>query len=375
MLNDLVFVLRRIKEVLERENLPTIYSNLSSYVQQASQAHTPELQAQINDSKEKIKSAHEDLNTMGWSHTQTQIFTKFGAAEILGKIGLEKFEKTFNDNAGVPTAVTAELSQQSQLISQLLTNVNNILSSLGNLGEVDKSESGKGVVQIVFKDGVAVNNLPDLSKQSRNWEQILRAYSILADESPEETKILASNKSNPFFLWLSTAPLISQAIFHTVKPFIDLWHEVLGLKEHALALKEKEIAVAGEELKLMNNIDEYEKKKINEILEAVADKYSKKDLEKAKLNDGKVNLLKYGPEIYEFIKLNGEVDASENGESNPVTSNLKLANKYIETQKLYTKVQKMLESSNQKSKEVPSKNGEEEDSKKTEEKSVKRKSK
>jgi hypothetical protein len=38
--------------------------------------------------------------------------------------------------------------------------------------------------------------------------------------------------------------MVSKAIYHAVKPFIALWHDILESQEHALALKEKGIAVA-----------------------------------------------------------------------------------------------------------------------------------
>jgi hypothetical protein len=343
MLNDLIFVLRRLKEVIETNNLPTLYYNLAGLIQQASSGSNPDIQSQIKQLKDQVRQTHEALFTEGWSYSQKQVFNRFGANEIVGTKGLQKFESAFNDNSGVPSAVISELNQQAQKISQLLTNTNNVLTSLGNLNEVEKSEEGRGIVQLVFKDDVAIDNLTDLSKQSEVWEKILRAYSILADEAPEDTKIIATNKVNPFFLWLSTSPLISKAIFATVKPLIDLWDEVLKLQEHALALEEKKITLADKQFDLMKKIEEHEKSRVDEILEDVVDNFSKEDLPEAKKNEGKVNLKKYGPKIYEFIKAHGEVDSSQNGESTPVTSNLQLATEYQQVYKLENKVNKMLE--------------------------------
>ena len=274
------------------------------------------------------------------------MFTKFGAAEVVGSDGLKKFESAFSENSGVPSAVITELNEHATRIAQLLTNTNNVLTSLGGLGEVDQSEEGRGVVEIVFRKNVAIDNLTDLAGQSETWEKILRAYSILADEAPENTKIIATNKVNPFFLWLATAPLISKAIYATVKPFIDLWHEVLKLQEATLTLEEKRIAVAEKKLGLRKEIEAYESAKVTKILESVAGNFFKEGLTETKKNDGKANLLKYGPKIYEFIKAQGEVDASQNGKSSPITSDLQLSNDYREVHKLEKKVIRMLAATN-----------------------------
>ena len=241
MLNDLIFVLRRIKEVIESSNLPSLYNSLAGLIQQASNASTTELQSQIRQIKDQIREAHNQLSVDGWSYSQKQVFNKFGATGVVGIDGLKRFDSSFSENSGVPLAVVSELSQQANAITQLLTNTNNVLTSLGGLSEVEKSEDGKGIVEIVFQEEVAIENLNDLSNQSVTWEKIIRAYSILADEAPENTKIIATNKVNPFFLWLATSPLISKAIYSTVKPFIELWHEVLKLQEATLALEEKKI--------------------------------------------------------------------------------------------------------------------------------------
>jgi hypothetical protein len=72
---------------------------------------------------------------------------------------------------------------------------------------------------------------------------------------------------------------------------------------------------------------------------------SVKTLPQDKKTDAKANLLKYGPELYKFIKKHGEVDASHNGQNTEVTSNLLLAGAYKEVHKLEGKVNRMLAAS------------------------------
>ena len=133
MINDLIFVLRRIKDVIESYNLPSLYTNLSTLLQQASTGSTPEIQTQIKETKDKIRQAHNDLSTDGWSYSQKNDFQRFGAADTVGTNGLNKFDAAFTENSGVPTAVINDLNEQANKIGQLLTNTNNVLNSLGSL--------------------------------------------------------------------------------------------------------------------------------------------------------------------------------------------------------------------------------------------------
>lgn len=342
MLNDLVFVLKHIKTVIEEYGLLDVYTNFANTLQQISQASTEELQEQLKNYRSKIKEAHDSLEPKGWSHSQLQIFDRFGAKNILGSAGYTNFQKALSDNAANTPGAVEEINQQQKQITQLITNATNILSSLGGLVEDTEVEKGQKIVQIVFDEEVAINNITELSKQSQSWREIIRAYSILAQEAPENTIIISVNKSNPFAIWLSTAPLISKAFYHTVKPFIDLWHEVLELKIHALALEEKKIKVTKDKVDLLKSIEEYEVGKIKEIIESVADSYHKPEMNEADINNAKVALLKSGEDLYKFITGGGKVDTAKDENSSDSDGNFQLETTYQEVHKLRDNVQKLL---------------------------------
>ncbi len=351
MLSDLIFVLNHIKKILEENNLVELYSNFSNTLQQVSQASTPELQEQLKNYKEKIRDVHELLDPSGWSHSQLEVFTRFGAREIIGTEGYTNFNKALNENAANLPGAIEELNRQKGGISQLQINAQNILSSLGGLVEEQITEEGKTVVEIVFDESVAINNLPELLNQSERWNRIIRAYSMLAKAAPEDTIIIAANKSNPFSLWMTTLPLISKAFYHTVKPFIDLWHEVLGLKEHAVALEEKQVLLSKKKFELFKDIDEYERKKRTEIMEEVGSNYHLENMTQAEINDAKAALHNAGPELYEFITGGGKVDTTKDGEGNGISGNFQLEPDYQKVHKLKEHVQKLLEAKNKREEE------------------------
>ena len=110
-------------------------------------------------------------------------------------------------------------------------------------------------------------------------------------------------------------------------------------------------------------LDEYENNKVTEILENVSDTYIKEGLSDGKKNEGKNNLLKYGPKIYEFIRSHGEIDASQNGESTAVTSNLRLSNEYKQVHSLDNKMLEAINQNVQKSEKAHKQKTEKEDGK------------
>lgn len=342
MLNDLIFVLRQIKTVIEEYNLPDLYANFANTLQQISEASTDELQVQLKEHKSRIKEAHEKLEPEGWSYSQLNVFDRFGARGLIGKACYLNFQKALSENAANTPGAVEELNRQQQQITQLLTNTNNILTSLGPLAQEKKLSEDTALVQIVFDEGVQIDNLPQLASKSKEWKEIIRAFSMLAGESPEKTTILAVSKDSPLSIWLATLPLISKAIYHTVKPLLDLWKQVLEGREHALALKKMEIEIDNDRFELFAKIDAFARKRVKETMEEVAKTYRPNELPDAQFNEAKNALLKAGEDLFGFITNGGKVDANKDGKNNNELGNFQLEAEYQHVHELKDNLQKML---------------------------------
>jgi len=342
MLNDLVFVLRYIKSVTEEYNLPDLYTNYANALTQISQSSTEELQNQLKDYKERIQKAHKQLEPKGWSYSQIKVFDRFGAKNVLGDVGYANFQKALSENAANTPGAVKEINQLSQGITQLLTNATNIISGLGTLGEEEKLEENLSVIQIVFDEEVAIDDLPQLHHQSKEWERIIRAFSLLADVAPEKTKIISISKGTPLSILLVTIPLISKAIYHVVKSFIELWHEILEIKESAIKIEKIKVELYGEKFDLFEKIDKYSRERITEIIETVVKNYHLKGLDETKLNYAKASLLKAGPDLYNFITKGGKVDTAREGENKGMFGNFQLGPNYQDIYKFNENVKKLL---------------------------------
>lgn len=349
MYNDLIFVLKQIKTAVESFNLPDLYTNFSNTLQQISSSSTPELQEALKDYKTKIKQAHDALVTDSWSYSQIEVLTKFGANKQLGKEGWEKFQNALTDNSANTPGAIEELNKQKQDITQIVANANNILNSLGGLAEEKELASeGEVVIQIVFDEKVSIDTLIDLTKQSEEWADIIRAFSLYAGKAPETTRIVGTSKNSPYTIWLVSAKFIGDMICSTIKPFLGLYKEVLELKEHALALENMKIGIDSEKFELLKKIDEYERKRIGEIMENVAELNKNANLADSERNEAKNALLKAGPKLYGFITSGGRVDISKTDETGKVSNSYQLESSYKEVKALDSKIQNLLEASTKK---------------------------
>lgn len=342
MLSDLIFVLKHIKAIIDEYGLPSLYAQYVSVLSQIASSSTPELQQQLKDYREKIKEAHEKLEPVGWTHNQLKYFKQFGASSVLGKEGWEKFLQALADNSANTPGAVEQINILNKEITQLHTNANNILTSLGTVATELEIEEGKSVVQIVFDDEVAIDTFIDMAKQSDEWKDIIRAFSMFAKEAPENTKIIASSKGSPYMVWLLTARVVGETICATIKPFIELYKEVLSAKEKALTLEDMKIGIDGKKFELFETIEAYERKRIMEIIESIGEIRANGHLTEEEKNEAMNALRKAGPKLYDFITKGGKVDVSKKDGDRKAFSNFQLEPAYQETEKLEVKVQKLL---------------------------------
>jgi hypothetical protein len=224
----------------------------------------------------------------------------------------------------------------------LLSNASNVLTSLGGLATELEVEEGKSVIQIVFDEGVAVDTFKELADQSKDWKDIIRAFSLLAGEAPEKTKIIATSKGSPYTIWLATARFIGETLCETIKPCIELYKKVLEAKEKALLLEDMKVGVDGKKFELFKTIDEYERKRVMEIVESIGVINGNINVSESDKNEAKNALTKVGPKLYEFITKGGKIDVSKEDGNSKAFSNFQLEPAYQETRKLESRVQKLL---------------------------------
>lgn len=352
MLQDLIFVLRQIKKTFEEFGLLDLYNSYANAIQQISQASTPELQQAVKDYKSRIMQAHSQLDPKGWSQSQLHLFEKFGASKIIGENGWRNFlDALANNQANAPGAVE-QLNALNAELTKLITDTDNILKSMGGLAEEVETKEHEAVIQIVFEDKVSVDNLIELVERSKEWKDVIRAFSLLAKTAPEETRIIAVSKSSPFMVWLGTVPVIAKAIESVIKAFLEIWKEVLVMRQSALILEEKKLTIAGKRLELFKEIDEWARGRVVKTVEQVAEINKAKGLNDAMLNEAKAALLSAGPNLYAFLTGGGKVDASQSRQNEKGFKEFQFTPQYQEIRKIDENVQKLLEAKKIKTYEI-----------------------
>jgi len=343
MLNDLYKTLQHIDESITSTAILNLYAQLINLYRQAAQSYTPETDQQIKETLKQITEAHQQIEPSGWTNQHRSIFNQLNKNDAVGLVASQRLVQAINGNAANLQGAIHKIEELRQYIEQLQQNSKSILKSLDKPEEEELDVPREyELVEIVFEEGVAIENIVELNENSKSWQTIIRAFSLLAKEAPEKTKIIKASKNSPFFLILSAPPLIARAIKATISPLLDIRQQYLEteLTKAELDKKKKLNEAIAKELDKMH-ADE-ENAQIERISKEVVANYKAEGLGKADENEASNNIVKAIAELSKFINAGGKVDVStkENGDTN--SSVMEFAVVYRKINELEFKVKKQL---------------------------------
>ncbi len=342
MLEDLVFVLNQIKKIYGEYGLLDLYVNYANTLEQIAKESTEELQKAVKDYRKRIEEAHTKLEPNGWSYSQIEFFDKFGARSLVGKQGWQNFLDVLADNQANTPGAVAEIRRLETDLTQLITNTDNVLNSLGKISASPKLEPDEAIIEIVFDDKAGINNLADQAKFSEIWKDIIYAYSLLAGTSIEKTRIIGVSKASPFTEYLASGTLLVGFLHQTIVQFLDLKEHFLNLKSNALALENEQLILDGKRFKLMDEIDKRQREKVIEVVHQIADLSTVKGVDVGIKNTAKIALAKSAPDLYDFLTNGGKVDTSEPQAKEMDKKSFKLETKYRTVLALQERVQNLI---------------------------------
>mgnify|MGYP003589032184 CR=1 FL=1 len=162
---------------------------------------------------------------------------------------------------------------------------------------------GEALLEITFTDKTAVENIVDFEGWIDSWTKIIRAFSELAGEKPESSRVVFVQKSSPLILDIATACSLVVLMGKAVDAVLAKVERYLSIRKQVEEIKK---------LKLEN-------KQIEKSLEEEADAFSEKSAEeitteltagmKPKPGGDVINGINFGiRNLFVFIDKGGRID-------------------------------------------------------------------
>lgn len=339
--NAIIIVLNYIEQVTQDSGLPGHYQDLINLLNQAQQSPSEDISNQIIAKKKHLEEIHQSLQPRTWDYYKTKIFNDFGAGKILGDSMISQLNTIFILNQANPTGAAQKIQEALNETNSLLQTVKNIKDGLGAL--VNKSDPLKlgeeeTILELVFTDQVAVKTINDLEAAAKEWRIIISHFSQLVNEPSTPTKIYSIEKGS-LIITAAVSKKVAEVITMVVEKVLGIWKTKLEIDKIQEEVKQSKIETEYLELKL--DEEKFLSSKRQEVVTLLVDKFrsdltgeSKKDGIESNLNDGVKR-------IYEFVGGGGIIDTSEDQNSDPIMTNMKLSLKYDEVRKLGASLNKL----------------------------------
>ena len=144
-----------------------------------------------------------------------------------------------------------------------------ILSPLPNY--LDTISNDMGVIEIVFEEGVAIDEITQFKKQSADWNLILGGYAAFVDIRPEDFVISSIDKHSPAKVKIMTTMAVITFILATTKSIVDIEKAIYPDKNTIENLKKMDVGEIKTEL-IIKQLEKHLDDKLEKYIDSVINK-------------------------------------------------------------------------------------------------------
>ncbi|MEN6560158.1 MAG: hypothetical protein ABFD52_05220 [Acidobacteriota bacterium] len=273
----------------EKLNLiPLLQAFHRTFSQNITQPNQPNADA-FKKADQALKDVLKTSSCNSFSPSQKAFLDSIKATDFVGDNLVLKLEHIIETNISMPGQAITEVQKHVENTIKFYNQAKIIKDTLEDM-EIycDFTRENEYEVGILFPSGLFNNNLDGLQKEIVKLNRHMKTFGLLAANDASSPTIRAvSNDSLDVFL--NALPDVANCIVDAIKDIVLLYLAILQIKKYRLELKEKKVPA-----KVLAPIETYEKERVSEDLEKIADKLIKdygKKTEKTKDPELRIALL------------------------------------------------------------------------------------
>jgi len=216
----------------------------------------------VSQQKDQLFDSLRSFDKLPLTYSESNLFSVLGYGDFVGDSAVNEIEAILYDQNFDPQGVIQKIEAKQTAFKEFVSSIRNLQNALQRVPtfkDVSLSE-GEALLEITFSDKAAVDNIVDFEVWIDSWTKIIRAFSQLVGEKPENSRIVFVQKSSPMIIDVATACSLVLMLGKAVDSVLAKVERYLNIRKQVEEIKK---------LKLDN-------KKIEKELEAEADKFSDK---------------------------------------------------------------------------------------------------
>ncbi|KAB7615838.1 hypothetical protein F9L33_03505 [Amylibacter sp. SFDW26] len=189
------------------------------------------------------------------STLQMNILGHIGIEHLLGRNGVYWIKKTVKSAIYDPATVYEEVQRAVNRIEQAQSELKTFVDSAIPLGfdlETSDLPEDKYRIAVMFQKDASIENVPDLTKSSKDWEQIISGVAGAVDERPEETDIIGVSNGS-IIVFLTATAAVTKLLAIIAKHASEIASYSIGVADQLEDLRAKKMhnATVEKELRTM----------------------------------------------------------------------------------------------------------------------------
>lgn len=239
------------------------------------------------------------------TNEQIALLKNFGIEHLVGREGANFIRRTVVRSDFDPATAAKEIQDAGQSISNTISVMDQIRTSLRNLkfvSELDDHVAGRVTVRVQFKEDASISDVSDWKKWANEWNDIVRGVGMCIGESPEDTRVIGASKGSLVLILSGTAAFVSllavitKHLSYIVKEGLVIANAVEDLRHKKILNRTIENSLNAEKKKLA---DEGVKTIVSETKKALPEKIN---------GEQEAALTKAVEKFLRFNELGGDVD-------------------------------------------------------------------
>lgn len=239
-----------------------------------------------------------EMNLGELSLQQLSLLSDLKVENLIGPTGAQNISQIVKTASYDPASTASKFQAAVNAINEAQTRLSAYSLAVTNLGVESSSleyESGQFIVRVGFKNDAAIENIVSWKESSEEWYLIIRGLALVANEAPENTKIIGVANGSIIIILAATCAVtallarIAKHITSTSRDIIAVQSELENLRQKKFATK----TVEAEFVKLQKKSREEGLQAINDEIATLIPAGAQGDVKLA-LEKSIEKLLKFG---------------------------------------------------------------------------------
>lgn len=264
--DDLKTLAIKLVEHIQKINAEELYQQFLHVLAQSLRNNR---QQSVSQQKDQLFNALRSFDKLQFTYSETHLFSVLGYGEYVGQSAVREIEAVLYDENFDPQGVIQKIEAKQKDFQQFVQTNRNLqiaLQRVPTLKDVALRE-GEALLEITFTEKAAVDNIVDFEGWIDSWTKIIRAFSELVGEKPENSRIVFVQKSSPLIVDIATACTLVLMVGKAVDCVLARVERYLNILKQLEEIKKLKLENKQIERDLQAEADAFSDKTAQEITE------------------------------------------------------------------------------------------------------------